>query len=137
MTDLLWSQALPYIRVSASIFALFTLIISLHIIYMDTDSVNSILVLLLIFFDAAGGLYNVFEIILERTDYLKDLWNIIDISANALTAIYLVLYGTDSYPDDRKVILAFANFSCWLRLVGYFRIFEPTRYLIRMIQEIL
>jgi len=113
------------------------MILSLHIVYVDTDSVNEILILLLIFFDGVGGLFNIIEIVLERKDYLKDPWNLIDIVANSLTAVYLGLYGTDSEPDDRKVILAFANFASWLRVIGYFRIFAPTRYLIRMIQEIL
>lgn len=98
---------------------------------------NEVLFPLLCFFTGAGFLYNISEIYLEKADYPKDPWNLVDICANSLTAMYLALYRTDSESEDRKVILAFANFACWLRVVGYFRIFEPTRYLIRMILEIL
>jgi len=119
----LWRQALPYICVKASFFALFVLALGLHIAYIDTDRINDILFWPLIGFLSAGGLYNISEIILETTDYVKDPWNLIDIAANVLTAIYLGLYATDLEPDDRKVVLAFANFACWLRVVGYFRIF--------------
>ena len=137
MTEHLWSQAIPYIYAQAAIFALFVIFLSLHIVYIDTDRVNEVLFPLLCFFTGAGFLYNISEIYLEKADYPKDPWNLVDICANSLTAMYLALYRTDSESEDRKVILAFANFACWLRVVGYFRIFEPTRYLIRMILEIL
>ena len=77
------------------------------------------------------------EIILEKLDYIKDGWNLADISANALATAYLLMYRYNFDPEDRQTILAFANFVCWVRVIGYFRIFEPTRYLIRMIQEII
>ena len=109
------------------------LTLSIHISYVDDYEVNEILVPMLIFFLSVGGIYNIMEIILEKLDYIKDGWNLADISANALATAYLLMYRYNFDPEDRQTILAFANFVCWVRVIGYFRIFEPTRYLIRMI----
>ena len=94
---------------------------------------NRALIPILIAFLILPIIYNLLEICLEGRQYIKDVWNIFDLAANTLSTVYIVQYYTEPDEDDRLNTLAFANILCWMRLSGYFRLWEPTRYLMRMI----
>ena len=47
------------------------------------------------------------------------------------------MYGTDTTEDAEQSVLAFANLFSWVRVIGFFRLHELTRYLIRMILQII
>ena len=64
--------------------------------------------------------------------YVKDIWNFIDVSRIVSTYTYLIYCWTNSNSIPLNQILTILY---WARAVTYFRIFDKTRYLIRMIIE--
>ena len=76
------------------------------------------------------------EIILENVIYLYEWWNIADLAANMLTAVYVYMKFYDEESSRLEPILAFANLLCWIRVIGYFRVYKETRYLISMIIQV-
>jgi hypothetical protein len=70
--------------------------------------------------------------------YFKDVWNIIDFSRVILSFAYLIAVFSDGDTDDEDLRLVFslAVLLNWTRIIGFYRFFNPTRYLIRMIIEI-
>ena len=114
-------------------YTIYSIILSVHISYVDEDLLNQFVYPMLAIFTIISLTYNLIEIYIEITEYIQDLWNIVDTCANVLMIVYLFQYRLDMDHEDRKQVLAFANFFCWLRVIGYFRLWESTRYLIRMI----
>lgn len=69
--------------------------------------------------------------------YFKDFWNCVDMLASVLTLIYLSMYENNSAPEDQRWVLSAANLFIWIRLMSWFRLYSPTRYLINMILDVL
>ena len=114
---------------------------SLHISYVqkneENNAANGVFIPLMIGLTAATSAYNCVEIALERKKYVRDVWNIIDTCANTLSLVYLIQWHSHTEEQDRLQVLAWANLFAWLRLSGYFRMWRRTRYLMRMIIEII
>jgi hypothetical protein len=75
---------------------------------------------------------------LMRFEYLNDTWNVIDVLKGFFTMTYLISKVTD-YDEGFESIRFFwacAILMAWIRMIGFFRISKATRYLIRMIIEI-
>ena len=104
------------------------ILLSIHISYVDYD-LNEGLVPALIIFLIVASLYTILEVCIERLKYFKDPWNYFDLLANSLTMIYLCIYNTDSSQDLCRSVLAFANLFSWTRVIGFFRLYSGTRYL--------
>jgi hypothetical protein len=75
-----------------------------------------------------------------KLSYLNDTWNILDVSKVMFTNVYLMMELVEPIDDDdlnMRFILSVAIFLAWIRLIGFLRLIEATRPLIRMIIEIL
>jgi len=83
-------------------------------------------------------LNEVYEAILDKLDYLKDFWNLIDIVRWAFCLIYLIggLCGEPFDSATGRNCAAFALVFSWFRMIALFRLFDLTRYYIRTIIEI-
>ena len=83
-------------------------------------------------------LNEVYEAILDKWNYFKDFWNIIDIVRWASSLIYLIggLCGTDWDSSLGRNTAAFALVFSWFRMIALFRLWHLTRYYIRTIIEI-
>jgi hypothetical protein len=70
-------------------------------------------------------------------EYIQDIWNAIDVSKGFFTMTYLVskVIDYDEY-ESIRFFWSCAILMAWLRMIGFFRISKQTRYLIRMIIEI-
>ena len=77
-------------------------------------------------------------LIFMKWSFFLDIWNVIDTLKTVFVAVYLIfkLGDLDISDDDLRLLLAIAVFLNWIRIIGFFRIFKHTRYLIRMIIEI-
>ena len=103
----------------------------------EVDLLNTILLFGIAFFDVVSVIYSFFEIVIERTNFFKDIWNIIDVAMEIFTSIYLAqMFFTDNPDVDKSTTLALATLFNWTRLMSFYRLFGPTRYLIRMIISI-
>lgn len=79
-------------------------------------------------------LYEVSQIITDPIDYWKDMWNILDQLRGISFSVYAIMVwgGTDS----NDVLLTVIIFS-WTRGISYFRMFVGTRYMVRLLTEVL
>jgi hypothetical protein len=79
------------------------------------------------------------EIKLLGLNYLRDIWNMIDMVKILFTFTYLLTWMIDSDLEESTVrgFAALSLFFTWCRLIGFFRAIQKTRYLIRMIIEII
>lgn len=93
------------------------------------NTIASIILFLLNLIMLAKECVQVFE---SPRKYVKDFWNYIDSMRIICTYVYLVYAwsSTNSIPLNQILTILY-----WIRAVTYFRIFDKTRYLIRMIIE--
>lgn len=68
--------------------------------------------------------------------YLTDVWNILDASRIIILYFHGILTLIQVNSETEDVLLMLLNLITWARLIGYFRIFDETRYLIHMITQI-
>jgi hypothetical protein len=75
---------------------------------------------------------------LAKLEYFSSLANILDVARISL--INLILFSS-IYPDLKdqlpSQILPLAYLLVWVKQFGYLMVFKPTRYLIKMILEII
>ena len=123
---MMWAQALVYL--------LLILLLFVHTVgFRD----NSFILGLIMLLNTTFLMYEVLQSIAGVSMYFKDLWNTLDISRILLLYIYpvCVIAGADSYTLD--VMLSLVTVIAWIRIVGYIRMFDRTRYLIHMIIEVM
>ena len=122
--------------------AFYTLVLTLHVLYVHSDRseadwVDTILLYAIAFFDFLTLLYSFGEILIERKQWVKDIWNLVDLAMEVFTTLYLVqVFFTDDSDVPKSTTLALATLFNWTRLMSFYRLFGPTRYLIRMLIEI-
>ena len=79
-------------------------------------------------------LYEVIQIITDFYDYWRDMWNILDqLRGISFTIFSYMLWQGD---NDKTVLLTVIIFS-WTRGISYFRMFEGTRYMVRLLSEVI
>lgn len=76
--------------------------------------------------------YEIVQIKYERLEYFKDVWNYVDIIRGVSMFLYftLAIFGA-----NQKEIYTLLILFSWLRGITYFRVFDKTRYLIKLIME--
>jgi hypothetical protein len=78
------------------------------------------------------------EITLGFSQYMSDTWNCLDIGRIVFVYFYIVLTLSRGHDDEWiSFCLAMAIMFAWFRLIGFFRINYHTRYLIRIIRDII
>lgn len=81
-------------------------------------------------------LWELFQLSIGPKSYFTEIWNLLDITRIILIFIYVI---SGWYLDDKgwlTFLLALTMFLSMVRTGSLFRLFRRTRYLIRMIQEI-
>lgn len=79
-------------------------------------------------------LYEVTQIATDFFDYWGDMWNILDQLRGFTCTIYTILVWRGD--DNTNVLLAVVIFS-WTRGISYFRMFDGTRYMVRLLAEVI
>lgn len=83
-------------------------------------------------------IYELFQMSYGLIDYIQDLWNVIDLLRILMVYIYGVFTLLDwNLPFTETIQLLIMVLLVWFRFISYFRIFNKTRYLIRMIREVI
>jgi hypothetical protein len=70
-------------------------------------------------------------------DYLKDINNIIDIARGTFCILYFFLYLLDIDRSASAYILVILTTLSFVRGITYFTLFSGTRYLTRLIKEVI
>lgn len=79
-------------------------------------------------------LYEILQIITDFYDYWRDMWNILDQLRGFSFSLFAYLEWQGIY--DKNVLLTVIIFS-WTRGISYFRMFEGTRYMVRLLSEVI
>jgi WD40 repeat protein len=79
-------------------------------------------------------LYEVSQIITDPIDYWFDMWNILDQLRGLSCTVYAIMRW-EGYESD-NVLLTVIIFS-WIRGISYFRMFDGTRYFVRLLTEVI
>ncbi|OMJ68993.1 hypothetical protein SteCoe_33401 [Stentor coeruleus] len=79
-------------------------------------------------------LYEILQILTDKYEYWKDLWNILD----QLRGGFFILYGIMFlYGSNKRYVLLIVFVFSWTRGISYFRMFEGTRYMVRLLSEVI
>jgi hypothetical protein len=79
-------------------------------------------------------LYEVTQIATDFFDYWGDMWNILDQLRGLSFTVYAVLVWRGE--DNHNALLTVIIFS-WTRGISYFRMFDGTRYMVRLLAEVI
>ena len=79
-------------------------------------------------------LYEVTQIATDFFDYWGDMWNILDQLRGLSFTVYAVLVWRGQ--DNHEALLTVIIFS-WMRGISYFRMFDGTRYMVRLLAEVI
>ena len=72
-------------------------------------------------------------------DYLTSIWNYIDIITPTTVFTLVCVKATNIHigEETERIVQAIGVFFMWFKFLYFFRIFEPTAYLIRMIVTVI
>jgi hypothetical protein len=80
-------------------------------------------------------LYEVLQLIVQKLDYFKDFINWIDLTRFALI-IYCIYDINNPLTDNFKDVYAIMFVLVWFKLIKYLQVFDATRYLTRMMFDV-
>lgn len=126
-----WDRVKWAVYAQGSLYILYMMQLSLYCIMFRSESVNLSLLFgnnLLLF------LYEVSQILTDPFDYWKDMWNILDQLRGVTCTAYAIWVWQGT--DDDNLLLSVIIFS-WIRGISYFRMFDGTRYMVRLLSEVL
>lgn len=130
-----WEVAKYPIFIQAAMYFIYLVLLSVYIEWFNKDlyflgTLFTLNALLLI--------YETFQMIVFRS-YFKSIWNYLDwarailLISYAIVEALLIFYNEKS--EYEKAIMSLLIISSWIRGISYFRIFNRTRYLIRLLQD--
>ena len=132
--EYLFSKASPVLILMALINLLSILFLLFYSSSLQHLQIFTILIIII-------NLFNLFTEALQMIQnfeyYITDVWNVID-SARIITiflALFLILDG--SYPEAARNSLSIAILFSMIRMISLFRLFSGTRYMIRIIFQVL
>jgi WD40 repeat protein len=129
-----WARVKKMLIGQAFIFATELVLLCYYSIY----SKNFIVLITALSLNTFFFIYEIFQMSYGLLDYILDIWNVIDILRIILLYIYgsYIIFGWEM-PVTESIPLLLLILLVWLRFISYFRIFNKTRYLIRMIREVI
>ena len=126
-----WQTVTWAIYAQGMLYILYLVMLSFYcIVFVDSHTYLGVLFIVhvLLF------MYEVIQIATDFYDYWKDVWNILD----QLRGISFSLYAFCLWfgESDSTILLIVIIFS-WTRGISYFRMFEGTRYMVRLLSEVI
>jgi WD40 repeat protein len=126
-----WEQVKTTVNIQGSCYILYLIMLSIYCIFLRSSNLflaALFFVHLLLFF------YEVLQIATDFVDYWFDMWNILDQLRGLSFTIYVFLQWQGNY--NQNFLLTAIIFS-WTRGISYFRMFEGTRYMVRLLSEVI
>ncbi|OMJ78838.1 hypothetical protein SteCoe_21282 [Stentor coeruleus] len=119
----------------AMTYFLYMACLSSYIIIFDNN--NEILLMIIFVLNAFLALYEIFQMILTKTSYMKDPWNYIDFTRMSLFFVYVSMHWLGYQKIIAEKVLVGLIFVTMVRGISYFRLFDNTRYMINLLSEII
>jgi len=131
LIDHLWSQTLPALFMSFLAFSIYMSGLSVYICLSEGKLVYEVVLLALSGFFILSEVLQMYDL---GKDYLKNFWNLLDITHLFLTVAFLITRIAKSEDDlARAWIATIVILLGYLRWVSFLRIFQQTRNLIQVI----
>ena len=119
----------------AFLYLIYIITLSYYLIEYKGENSQS-LVIKILFLSIALSLYEVFQMFLTKSLYFTDVWNYIDMARSVCCFIYC-FFSLIAFDDQiTKQILVSVTFLSMLRGISYFRLFDETRYMINLLNEV-
>ena len=126
-----WKAVKPMVYVLGAIYAFYLILLGLYIpIFLG----NIPFLMLLTFVHMVLLAYETLQIATDFTDYWHSIWNILDQLRSITFSFYAIMAFQQEYNTD--ILLAVLIFS-WARGIATFRMFDNTRYMVRMIIQVI
>lgn len=126
-----WDHVKLAINLQGSLYILYLIQLSFYCIFLrDSD----LFLGSLFFVHVLLFLYEVMQIATDFVDYWFDMWNIMDQLRGLSFTIYVILKWRGIY--NANILLTVIIFS-WTRGISYFRMFDGTRYMVRLLSEVI
>ena len=132
--DIKWEMVFYPILAQAAIYYLYLVLVTIYVTgYPDSTAFRVVLLLF--------TLFNLSQELLQFSkDNIFDLWNMMDYIFVTLFSVHLMLAFADALDTDStayKVLLSIPITLMYFRAIGYLRVFSNTRYLVRLIVEVI
>ena len=132
-----WAHVSWILYFQGIIYILHIFVFGLMLGYQD----YMILQLLLFILNLILTLYEIAQFAMLLLDYFADIWNIADLFRLLTMNLYIILIwagaGEGEGTNNVHTLSGIISVLVFLRGITYFRLFEPTRYMIDLIQEVL
>ena len=126
-----WSKIKPLIYIVGLTYVLYLVLLGLHIvIFLDSRPFLA----LLIFVHLLLLAFEVLQIATDFTEYWFRAWNVLDQLRSISFSYYAIMAWQGDYNTD--ILLATLIFS-WARGIACFRMFDETRYMVRLIIQVI
>jgi hypothetical protein len=76
------------------------------------------------------------QIILQRSNYIKSFWNVIDLISICMNLSFVVIDLCEVDPQKIRPVGSCCVMLMWVKLFYFMRLFQPTAAMIRMIVQI-
>ena len=128
-----WNQIMLGLTIQSLVYLALVTTIVFQTVYRDIPTTLVIILVL----NSLFLLYEIAQMKMRLRSYFLSIFNIFDLLRILLLYVYPIAVFQNAGITSQNWILAAANIMCWYRLIGYIRIFQPTRYLIRMCAEVM
>ena len=126
-----WQKVKWAIYIQGMLYILYLVLLSLFCIFFRTSP--SFLIVLFVL-NVFLSLYEVIQISTDFYDYWFDIWNILDQLRGLACTLYCFLEWTG---DSNNIVLLTTIIFSWTRGISYFRMFDGTRYMVRLLSEVI
>ena len=126
-----WKKSQWIMFIIAFIYLSFTVLLSIYTIsYKDSTTfiIGPFVIECVLF------IYEIVQIVINKVEYFKDVWNWVDLGKTALFIAYFVLVQKEH--DEKDSLLAIVLFITLLRGITFFRLFTETRKYINLLYEV-
>ena len=130
-----WSQVYHILLIQTFFYLILLISLSAHSL-KDYRS-NLVIVYVILGLNVILTLQELIQLTHSPYNYIRDLWNCLDISRIIVNYAYIYCILSAYSGHSNQVLLSVLTALTWTRAIAYFRIFDRTRYLIRMLIEII
>jgi hypothetical protein len=129
-----WEKLRYYMYVQAFVYFVYLILLSCLTI---GEFQNGGLIVIAFVMNVVLLLFEVFQMIVSGSQYWSDFWNYLDILRSTTFMMYLIFKIMGIADSWNYEILSVVTLTSWTRGIAYFRIFSKTRYITKLLVEVL
>ena len=129
-----WKKLRYYMYVQAFVYFIYMILLSFLTI---GEFQNEGMIVVAFVLNVILLLFEVFQMIVSGAQYWSDFWNYLDILRSITFMMYLIFNSMGIAESWNYDILSLVTLTSWTRGIAYFRIFSKTRYITKLLVEVL